>query len=50
MARSTAGSLPGQEGSQKSAWLAVLESRGSMTMIFAPLCLASMIRCACGLK
>jgi len=40
----------GQAGSQWSAWAAVLERRGSITMSFAPRRFASTMRWACGLK
>ncbi len=45
-----AASEPGQEDSQKSAWVAVLDRRVSNTMSLAPFCFPSITRCACGLK
>ena len=50
MARSSAASVPGQGESHQSAIDAVFESRVSITQIFAPRILPSMMRWACGLK
>ena len=50
MASSSAASVPGHVGSHQSAMEAVFDSRVSITQIFAPRILPSMIRWACGLK
>ena len=50
MARRIAASVPGHGDSHKSAMDAVFDRRVSITQIFAPRILPSMIRCACGLK
>jgi len=49
-ARKMAASVPGYGETQWSAWVAVLDSRVSNTMSFAPFFFPSMIRCAWGLK
>ena len=50
MASRMAASLPGYGAIQWSAAEAVLDSRTSITMSFAPRWRASEMRCACGLK
>jgi hypothetical protein len=49
-ASSSSASVPGHGASHQSAIEAVFDKRTSITQIFAPFILPSMMRCACGLK